>query len=298
MQNLPLEFRQYLLFDEGHLGYQIDLSQAENRVVAYIAPDPLMQSAFESGTDIHRLTASLIFGKDYDEISDEPGSCPIGGGIYSERFWGKKANHGLNYDLGYKTFAFYYEISECDARFIVEQYHRAYPGVRQYHTWVRNQLAKNRTLGNTFGRHRLFLDRWGDRLWKEAYSFIPQSSVAEQLNIHGVCPAYYDEDVLGPVDLLNQVHDSIWFQIPLSEPLERHAEIVWNLKQRLETPLTWRANEFRIPADVECSPPGGNIGKYIPAHEEKPEENVKGLHKCKAKTQADLLEELKLIAAR
>jgi DNA polymerase I-like protein with 3'-5' exonuclease and polymerase domains len=289
MQNLPLEFRQYLLFDPEHLGYQIDLSQAENRVVAYIAPDSLMQDAFESGVDIHRLTASLIFGKDYNEISDEPGSSPIGGGIYSERFWGKKANHGLNYDLGYKTFAFYYEIPEVDARFIVEQYHRAYPGVRQYHAWLRNQLAKNRTLVNTFGRHRLFLDRWGDQMWKEAYSYIPQSSVAEKLNLDGVCPAYYNEDLLGPVDLLNQVHDSIWFQIPLSVPLSQHAEIVWDLKSRLESPIPWRAKEFSIPADVECSPNNGNVGK-------ESEHNPRGLHKCKAKTKEALLEEITAVA--
>jgi DNA polymerase I-like protein with 3'-5' exonuclease and polymerase domains len=41
----------------------MDLSQAENRVVAYIAPEPSMIDAFESGVDIHSKTASLIFRK-------------------------------------------------------------------------------------------------------------------------------------------------------------------------------------------------------------------------------------------
>ena len=84
LQNQPAEMKGYMMADDGFVLYNMDLSQAENRVVAYIAPEPSMIQAFENGTDIHSQTAGLIFRKPVDEISDEPGSCDIAGGRYSE----------------------------------------------------------------------------------------------------------------------------------------------------------------------------------------------------------------------
>ena len=293
MQNLPDKFRRFLLVDEGYMGYQLDLSQAENRVVAYIAPDPLMISAFENGIDVHRLTASLIFGKRIEEISDEPGSTSIGGGIYSERFWGKKANHGLNYDLGYKTFAFYYEIPESDSRYIVERYHQAYPGVRRYHAWVRQALSTGRTLEDCLGKRRVFLSRYGEELFKEAYSYIPQSTVAGKLNRDGVLALWNSRSSgFRGVELLNQVHDSVWIQIPLSIPFAVHSRIIQDLKSSLESTLTWKATTFSIPADVEATPL--NFGKKI-KHEDGSIENPWGLQKVKFKTEEECTTQLEAI---
>lgn len=280
LQNLPSDFKQFLKFDDGYVGYNVDLSQAENRTVAWVAPDELMMRAFSEGLDIHSLTASLIFGLSYAQIKEEDAAgicCEIGGGIYTRRFWGKKANHGLNYDLGFRTFGFYYEIPEREAQFIVERYHQAYPGVRQYHAWVRSKLSQGRMLTNCLGRNRLFLDRWGDELFKEAYSFIPQSTIADKLNQHGLVPLYYDS-AFAEVDILNQVHDSLVFQIPLSVPLHRHAEIIVALRASLEQPMQWDGREFVIPMDAEVAMPGGNLSKW---HAEK---NPSGLMKLKGRT--------------
>jgi len=252
MQNLPEEFRKFLITDDDCMMYNMDLSQAENRVVAYIAPEPAMIKAFEDGIDIHKQTAGLIFGKPLEEISDELGSCSIGGGNFSERFWGKKANHGLNYDLGYKTFAFYYEIPEGDAKFIVDRYHTAYPGIRRYHAWIRCMLGKGRTIENCFGRRRVFLDRWGDSLFKSAYSFIPQSTVADKINRHGLLYIYYKPEIFGPVDLLLQVHDSIVFQMNYKRySWEQQADCLIKIKNSLEQPLSWKGTSFKIPVGCE-----------------------------------------------
>ena len=58
MQNLPMEFRQYLIADDDCMLFNIDLSQAENRIVAYISPEPNMINAFETNIDLHRLQLS------------------------------------------------------------------------------------------------------------------------------------------------------------------------------------------------------------------------------------------------
>jgi DNA polymerase I-like protein with 3'-5' exonuclease and polymerase domains len=110
----------------------------------------------------------MISGIPADEIKRQDKAnvlCPLGTGEYTWRFWGKKCNHSLNYDLGYKQFALRFEMGEGEAKQIVERFHRVYPGIRHYHAWVRAALSANATLTNCYGRTRVFLERWGDELF-------------------------------------------------------------------------------------------------------------------------------------
>lgn len=269
MQNQPPSMKKYMLPDDGYVAYNVDLSQAENRVVAYYGPDELMTEAFYNGIDIHSLTASNIarfYGYDLDastikewdglfeSTGDKEYASPIGNFKHSWRYWGKKANHSLNYDYGFRSFAYLYEIPERDAKLIIEAYHQTYPGVRQYHRRVQEALKRNRTLENLLGRKKLFLDRWGDELFKAGYSFIPQSTVADIINRRGIIFLYERQDLFPELELLNQVHDSIVFQIPISVGWKRHAEMILTLKHSLETPLAVHGRQFTIPADFKLMP--------------------------------------------
>jgi len=251
MQNWPHEMLKYLLADDGYVGYFPDLNQAENRIAAYIGRVTQLIEAFERGDDVHRLTASLIFGVPYDEVSDEPGSCPISRGRFSQRHWGKKLNHALNYGLRYKGFALRYELPETEAKWLIERLHACYPGVREsYHSMIRDQLARDRTLTNLFGRKTRFFGKWDDNLFREAYSCIPQGTAGDKINEQGINYIYYNQDDFGPIELLIQIHDSIGFQIPLSFPWLDHARMLKKIKDSLETPLVWRDREFVVPVDL------------------------------------------------
>jgi len=251
LQNQPEEMLKLMIADPDYLMISLDLSQAENRVVAYASNEQRMIRAFEKGIDIHSQTAGLIFSKSIEEVSDEPGSSKLGGGKFSERFWGKKANHGLNYDLGYKSFALLYQLPEREAKIIVERYHSVYPGVRMWHSSIREQLSRSKTLINCYGRHRRFMGRWGDDLFKEAYSFNPQSTVADKLNGDGICFVYYNQDLFREVELLNAVHDSILFQVPLEVGSKRIFDVIQTAMTRLESPIAWKDREFSIPTDCK-----------------------------------------------
>lgn len=249
-QNWPHDLQRFLLPDEGFVYYDVDLSQAENRMVAYVGNVTQQINAFEVGIDLHRLTAALIFGKPYAEISDEDGSSDIGNGEQSERFWGKKANHSLNYDEGYKAFALIYEIPESDAKIICDRYHMAYPNVRLgFHRQVQSMLNTNRIIINLLGRKTKLMDRWSDKLLKSGYSCIPQGSVGDIINEWGINYIYYNQQLFSAVRLLRQVHDSIGFQLPLSIPWSEHARILSLIKNSLEQELRWEDRTFRIPAD-------------------------------------------------
>lgn len=251
LQNWPYDCLKYLLADPGYIYFSFDLAQAENRLVAYIGKILSMINAFETGKDLHNLTAGLIFNKPPDEISDENGSSPLGSGEYSERFWGKKANHGLNYDLGYKAFSLYYELPEAQARTIVEKYHQVYPGVRDgFHSYVKKMLRESRTLINLMGRRTLFLGPLNDETYKEAYSCIPQGTVGDIINERGLEFIYYNQDLFKPIELMIQVHDQVGFQIPISIGYRRIAEMLFMIKQSLEQPLQVHDYKFVVPADL------------------------------------------------
>jgi DNA polymerase-1 len=239
LQNQPSDMKKLMLADDGHIVISMDLSQAENRVVGYIAPEPKMINAFETGIDIHRQTAAMIYGVDIEEVTLE------------QRSWGKRANHGLNYDLGYKSFALYYQIPEAEASFLVERYHSIYPGVRQWHSTIQHELGRTRTLTNLFGRRRTFMEHWGDALFKEAYSYIPQSTVAEMMNQWGFRYIYERQDLFKEVELLNTVHDSVIFQIPRAAGWHYIADVILAAKRNLEQPLTVGGMTFNVPVDTK-----------------------------------------------
>ncbi|KKL25419.1 hypothetical protein LCGC14_2405450, partial [marine sediment metagenome] len=262
LQTQPEDILEFFLVDEGYIGYTLDLSQAENRIVAYVGHVTQMVEAFESNKDVHALTASLIFGVPIDEIVQQDNEdifCSLGNGKKTLRFYGKKSNHELNYDIGHAAFSLILEIPEKDGKYIVNKYHLAYPEIRnKYHARVVRQLRKNRTIINLMGRRTLFLEEWGDKLNKAGYSCNPQGTVGDVINERGLNYIYYNPEEFGPIELLMQVHDSINFQIPLSVPWREHAEMIMKIKRNLETPLeTEDGVKFVIPVDIKV---GLNFG--------------------------------------
>ena len=255
LQNQPKDMNKFFMADEGYLMYNLDLSQADNRSVAYMAPEPRMIKAFEEGIDIHSLTASMLFDIPVEKVKEfhtRNIKSDLGYGDKTHRDWGKQTNHALNFGRGYKTFSYDLELPEKQGKLLWEGYHRIYPGVRQnYWRGIQNKLrANNRILENCFGRKYLFKDRWGEELFKKAYAFPAQSNTADIINIWGLLPIYYDAEFKA-IELLRQMHDAIEFQILLSLGIDKHIELIKKIKKNLEQPLRWKTQEWIIPAECE-----------------------------------------------
>ena len=255
-QNLPEGFKHYLKADDNTLIYNLDLSKAENRVVAYLAPDPNMINAFESGIDLHSQTAALMFGLTTKEVERQANAkpkilCDVGDGSKTFRDWGKRANHGLNYGLGYKRFALDNELPEKESKTIIEKYYRIYPGVEKYHSWVTQQLRSDRTLINCFGRRRAFYEFFDHSLIKEGYSYIPQSTIADVINQWGILFIWNNKQSFPGLKLIQQVHDSIVFSISLDIPISKHVNYIKMIQASLEQDIAWRDITFNIPVDCE-----------------------------------------------
>lgn len=279
-QNLPQEFKKFLVPDPGYFFVEVDKRQAEWVVVAFLAGDANMLDVIAAERDPHTHTASLMFNtpsdvivaenklvgalSDPDEIAERRRSDKLVSQYMhalprtmSGRQCGKKSNHGLNYDERFRTFALMNEIPENEAKRIIELYHSIYPGIRNsYYEWVKMQLSKDRMLENCFGRRIRFLDSWGDTLFKAAYSAIPQSTVVDSLN-QGMRQIYFDEKITSTkhanIDLLGQVHDSILFQFPIS--LLKFPDSVRKLIEKiyayLSPELEYFGRKFRIATDAK-----------------------------------------------
>src|SRR5207248_8896831 len=70
LQNIPIktalgrEIRSAFIAEPGHVLISADYSQIELRVLAHLAEDETLISAFQRGDDIHDQTALKVFGAD------------------------------------------------------------------------------------------------------------------------------------------------------------------------------------------------------------------------------------------
>ena len=233
LQNVPHGIpRQVIVPDPGNVFVGADLSQAEARVVAWLAQDERMIEVFESGGDIHKRNASFIFGKPEAEVTPE------------ERYLAKRVVHASNYGMGPRKFAQIAEISEKQAEELLERYFATFPRIREWHREVEQTIRRTRTLVNPFGRRRTFYDRIGPELFREAYAYIPQSTVADQL--HRATLEIYARLPEGARIAL-QVHDSIVVECR-AEQVELVKQIV---KEALERPIVIKGRPLVIPAEVK-----------------------------------------------
>lgn len=308
LQNLPQEFKKFLVADPGYVFWEVDKRQAEWVVVAYLANDASMIKVVEEELDAHTYTASMMFLVPEDVLKAEAklvGSSSDSDYIFtvrngaidpqfisrlprgmSGRQAGKKSNHGLNYDETFVTFALTNEIEQNEAKRIIQLYHQVYPGIRQtYHESVKRQLQKDRTLTNCFGRKVRFLDAWGADLWKAGYACLPQSTVVDSLN-KGMVETYRTDWICGDrggVDLLAQTHDSILLQVPAhwfsdndgADPA--FGKLLEQVYRNVSPELQYNTRRFRIATDSKI---GLNWGAY------HPEKNNQGMREIRTSAEA------------
>lgn len=235
IQNIPRDpsIRSIFIADPGKVLVNADLSQAEARVVAYLAKEERMINIFNSGQDIHRFNASIIFGCRAEEVTP------------SQRQTAKNRVHGANYRIGPAKAAKLAGTTEEKAREDLNKYKAHFPNLENWWKKVEEQVGKTRIMTNLFGRKRIFFGRWGHELVNEAIAYVPQSTVGDLLNF-GLIRAW---DNLPPGWTISaNNHDSILAQVPEGTD-EIH--IVKFFRHYLEIPMQVNGYTFTIPVDIK-----------------------------------------------
>jgi len=283
-QNLPRSFRTFMVPDPNHVFIEWDEVQAEWVVVAYLSGDARMIRIHEQGLDAHLISGGQIslLPEEYVELEYEyVGGSRDEGEIEARRLnleadyseWsrqslkilhpnsflprtfsirqvGKHSNHGFNYDMTAGRFASEYETSLDDAVIIHDRYFAGYPAIKQWHERVKEQLAKNRTLENFYGRKRRFLGEWGETLFKSAYDFIPQSTVVDLVN-RGLLRLYSARlPWIKPLQIILQGHDSIMAQYPTDNIRYLALACVAGF-EALDEEIEYLGRTFRINTDMK-----------------------------------------------
>ncbi len=146
VQQIPAtsDFRKCFIAPEGYKLVTCDYSQAELRILAELSLDPGFVSAFQSGGDLHSLTASQMFGVPLEEVQKP------------QRSAAKAINFGLAYGMGPGGLAPRLGVSLDEAKGLISRYFKAYPGVQQ---WLDKAAKDAVRLGysvTTLGRKRFY----------------------------------------------------------------------------------------------------------------------------------------------
>ena len=245
LQNIPKEARKMYRAPKGWKIVQADYSQAEAVVVAHLTGDHKLIKMFndsfglskteKSRYDIHKMTYALMADIAISDVNKD------------QRDAGKTVRHAVSYSAGPQVLANRLGVQLSAARKLIELYHRVNPTLRMWYTSIQQELKRTKMLVNLFGRKHRFLDRWGDELFRSAYSYIPQSTVGDLLNT-ALVSIYANMKSL-PFDLilLLQLHDAVYVMVKE----ECVMDTIKFLRKNMLIPLRYNNEEFMIDMDFK-----------------------------------------------
>lgn len=150
LQNIPVrtddgkEIRKCFIPEEGCLFFSADYSQIELRIMAHLSEDENMMEAFREGHDIHRATAAKIWHEDIDKVTD------------AQRKKAKQANFGIIYGITTYGLAQRMDISNAEAKDLIQDYFRTFPKVQAYMEHAK-EMARAKGYAETLFHRRRYL---------------------------------------------------------------------------------------------------------------------------------------------
>ena len=217
LQNIPVRtpegrrIREAFIAPPGHQMMSADYSQIELRIMAHISQDAGLLKAFAGGEDVHRATASEVFGVPIAEVNSE------------QRRYAKVINFGLIYGMSAFGLAANLGIERGAAQAYIDRYFARYPGVAAYMERTRAQAREQGYVETVFGR-RLWLPEIGSsnmgrrQMAERAAINAPMQGTAADLiklamiDVH----AWLRRENLG-ARLVMQVHDELVLEVPDAE---------------------------------------------------------------------------------
>ena len=126
LQNIPIRMELGKLIRkvfhpmDGDLFVDSDYSQIELRLLAHISGDEGLIEAFRENQDIHRSTASKVFGVPFDEVTD------------LQRRNAKAVNFGIVYGISAFGLSQDLNIPQKEAQGFIDSYFQTYPKIKEF----------------------------------------------------------------------------------------------------------------------------------------------------------------------
>ncbi len=245
LQNIPIRTpigkqirRAFVASRPDYMLLSADYSQIELRIAAELSGDETMQRAFKNGEDIHSATAKVIF--ETENITPEM------------RRKAKEVNFGVLYGIQPFGLAQRLDISQSEAKAIIENYKAKYPKIFEFLSWVLEQARTHGYVETALGRRRYFRDikhksfSIRNAAERAAINAPIQGTAADMIKLAMI---QIDEQMHSEKlesKMVLQVHDELLFDAPKSE-LEVLSALV--KKQMIEAAR--RAGLKTVPVAVE-----------------------------------------------
>lgn len=148
LQNIPTrtelgkKLRKVFKAGKNKIFVDADYSQVELRVLAHMANDQTMIEAFNSGADIHTISASQVFKVPIEEVSKQL------------RSKAKAVNFGIVYGISEFGLAEQIETNRKEAKQYIEQYLETYHGIKEYMSEIVESAKRKGYVETLFGRRR------------------------------------------------------------------------------------------------------------------------------------------------
>jgi DNA polymerase-1 len=239
LQNIPVRtaegrrIREAFIAPPGSKIVSADYSQIELRIMAHISGDPSLMRSFAEGEDVHRATASEIFGVTPIEVSSD------------QRRIAKVINFGLIYGMSAFGLASNIGISRDAAKLYIDRYFQRYPGVANYMDETRSKAKRDGFVETVFGR-RLWLPeinggsgprRQGAE--RAAINAPMQGTAADLIKLSMIAVQDWLEASKIQTRMIMQVHDELVLEVPeaeLPEVRKRLPELMCGVA-KLKVPL-------------------------------------------------------------
>ncbi len=217
MQNIPIrteigsKLRAFFVAGSGNTLIDCDYSQIELRVLAHIADDENMQSAFSEGEDIHRKTASQVFSMPPEFVTP------------AMRSSAKAVNFGIVYGIGAFSLSQDIGVSVAEAGQYIENYLDGYKNVAKYMEDTVQFAKDNGYVKTLYGRRRPVpevsaknknLEAAGKRI---AMNTPIQGTAADIIKLAMVKVYNRLKSEGMKARLILQVHDELIVEAPISE---------------------------------------------------------------------------------
>lgn len=234
----------------GHVLLDLDYSQVELRVAAFISRSQPMIEAFQRGDDLHRLLAAKIAGKAPEDVTS------------LERKRAKAGNFGLLYGMSpggfqsYAATAYDVSLTLAEAQAVHSAFFEMWDGMRQWHDKAKRRAYERGYVTSPIGRTQWLSDLYSKSSFKASHaernalnspvqgfgSDLMQMAAA---SIMGTLPGYPLPRVEG-AHVVATVHDEICIEVPE----DRWQEILIECKRRMED-----VNTFLRPLDCQMDVP-------------------------------------------
>ncbi len=225
LQNIPVrtetgrKIRSIFTASKNHQLISLDYSQIELRILAHLSKDKELLEAFENNMDIHKKTASAIFGV-FPELVDD-----------TMRQHAKAVNFGIIY--GMQAFKLSQEtgVQFKFAKEYIKNYLSFYKGVKDFIELTKSEATKNGYVETMFGRRRYIPElrqknktiiSSGERI---AVNTIIQGSAADIIKIGAINIQKEIEKSKIKANIILQIHDELIIECSKEENVEKTAEL-------------------------------------------------------------------------